>query len=198
MPGFQHSCFISYKHPLVHDKLQVHKHYWMEFVTAFQEKLENYLTVGLSTYRDEDLRAQPGIRYPAELARNLCQSVCMIAILVPEYMESDWCVGEWRGMQELERMRNVGAGDFIIPVLFRGDPERTREFVGSRLFIDFRHIYRPRTDLNTRDSRRTLENIAERVADLAKQISPSDCNAFVIDVGEDVAKPRLDDPSPLV
>ena len=66
MPGFQHSCFISYKHPPVDDKLKANKHFWMEFVTAFQEKLENYLTVGLSTYRDEDLRDTPGAGYPAE------------------------------------------------------------------------------------------------------------------------------------
>ncbi|SRR6266852_7871709 len=198
MPEFQHSCFISYKHPPVQDKLKADKHFWMEFVTAFQEKLENYLTVGLSTYRDEDLRARPGASYPAELAVNLCRSICMIAILMPEYMESPWCRAEWQGMEELEEQREPGAKGAIIPVLFRGDPERAKAFAGTRVIVDFSHVDKPRTDLNTKNSRRMMEMIAHQVADLARLHSPTDCGAFVINVGQDVAEPRFDDPSPLV
>jgi hypothetical protein len=205
MPGFQHSCFISYKHPPVHDKLNVNKHIWIQFVRAFQASLENFLVLGIPTYRDEDLRSQPGVEYPPELARSLCSSVCMIAILVPEYMESNWCRAEWEGMVELEEKRNTDAarGHSIIPIFFRGDPQRTQEFCGPRLLMDFRNVINPRRQLeNNNTYLQTLDRIAQQVAMLANSVSPTDCrdfvDGFVRRIGTDVVAPRLDDPNPLV
>jgi hypothetical protein len=88
-------------------------------------------------YRDDGLRSVPGAHYPVELSRNLCRSVCMIAILVPEYFESSWCKAEWDAMVKLERERvaDPGTGGFIIPILFRGDKEKVAEFCGPRVFL---------------------------------------------------------------
>lgn len=205
MPGFQHSCFISYKHPPVHDKLNANKHIWVQFVTAFQSGLENFLALGIPTYRDADLRSMPGVEYPPALARSLCRSVCLIAILVPEYIESSWCRAEWQGMVELEQERKVDAslGGSIIPILFRGDLESTRKFCGSREFLDFRKVINPRRQLgDTNIYLQLLDHIAQRVAILANRASPTDCHGFVDGfvkrTGRDVVEPRFDDPSPLV
>jgi hypothetical protein len=139
MLDYQHSCFISYKHPPVHDISGASKHFWMEFITAFQTKLESFITIELKTYRDDQLRSTPGVNYPAELSRKLCRSVCMIAILVPEYMESSWCRAEWRAMEQLERERTSDSAvdGFIIPILFRGHSDKIAQFCDGRMFIDF-------------------------------------------------------------
>jgi hypothetical protein len=199
MPGYQHSCFISYKHPPVHDTSGASRHFWMEFITAFQAKLEAFITIELKTYRDDQLQSIPGVKYPAELSRKLCRSVCMIAILVPEYMESSWCRAEWKAMEQLERQRtsNPAVGGFIIPILFRGHSDRVAQFCNGRVFIDFSHIVKPSTELNSKDSRKKIEEIAQRVAELAKYHSSTDCSNFVIDIGEEIVEPSFDDPSPL-
>jgi hypothetical protein len=95
MPEYQHSCFISYKHPPALSVADVSRHFWMEFITSFQERLESFRRIGLAAYRDDQLQSVPGTRYPQELSRRFCRSVCLIAILVPEYLESSWCRAEW-------------------------------------------------------------------------------------------------------
>lgn len=196
MPDYQHSCFISYKHPLVDDRSG---HFWTEFIDAFQKWLEFYLTLGLPTYRDNKLRSAPGAKYPALLSHNLCRSVCMVAILVPEYMESSWCIAEWKAMEQLEQERTADSdlGGFIIPIVFRGQDEKVTQFCDGRVFIDFRHIVNPRRELNSRKNREQIEHIAQRVAQLAKCQSRTDCSKFVIPIGEEVVRPSFDDPNPL-
>ena len=200
MPDYQHSCFISYKHPPTPDSLEATKHFWLEFVEAFERKVNTYRQVALLTYRDVSLRSMGGVDYPAELARNLCRSVCMIAILTHEYMKEPWCRGEWRAMEQLEKARKIDRKDTgcIIPVLFRGEPEKAREFCGTRQFLDFRGIIRPNIQLDTVESRQRVEAIGAHVAKLARLVSPVDCSNFRIDVGEEVAELTFDDPNPLV
>jgi hypothetical protein len=202
MPEYQHSCFISYKHPpRFSDGSGVSSHFWDEFVRAFKERLESRLTIGLSAYWDQRLRSAPGVKYPSELAQRLCRSVCMIAILVPEYFESSWCLAEWKAMERLEQERTANSSSisFIIPILFRGDRAKAEEFCGHHGCTDFTNIYRPAIQLNTKDSRRTFEDIARQVSTLAKIKSPTDCSKFLIHNGEEVIQPSLDDdPNPLV
>ena len=200
MPGYEHSCFFSYKHPPDPDRSDTSPHFWLEFIRIFQAKLKKFMIVGLPMYRDDGLRSVPGAHYPVELSRNLCRSVCMIAILVPEYFESSWCKAEWDAMVKLESERVVDpdTGGFIIPILFRGDEENVAEFCGPRVFLDFRHVVKPATQLDTMDSRRRFEDIGRRVAKLAQCHSPTDCSKFAINIGPEIVKPRLDDPNPLV
>ena len=93
--------------------------FWVEFVEALEERIQFYLTVNRSIYRDKDLRSKPGIPYPQELSTQLCESVCMIAVLVPDYQESSWCKAEWKAMEELEQQRldKPERRELIIPVL---------------------------------------------------------------------------------
>lgn len=200
MPEWENSCFFSYKHPPNSDPTDTRPHYWLEFIENFQAKLKQFMTDGLPMYRDDKLSRVPGAHYPAELSRNLCRSVCLIAVLVPEYLESKWCKAEWDAMVQLERERaaNPDADGFIIPVLFRGDKEKLAEFCGSRQIVDFRHIVKPAIQLDTIASRRTLEEIGQRVARLAARHSPTDCSKFAISIGVETAQPSLHaDPNPL-
>ena len=124
----------------------------------------------------------------------------MIAVLVPEYMESPWCRGEWQAMEQLERARDIDTVDgCIIPVLFRGPPDKAQQFVGDRQLLDFR-IQVPRIQLSTISNRQRLEAIGERIARLARFASPVDCAEFLINVGEDADRPSsnaADSPNPL-
>src|SRR5262245_1626911 len=95
--GFENACFISYKHP---PKNAPSDHFYREFAIQFRKQLERYLSTTIRTYLDED--ADPGSAYPTELSLNLCKSVCMIAVLVPEYPDSSWCKAEWNSMERLE------------------------------------------------------------------------------------------------
>lgn len=199
MPEYQHSCFISYKHPPARDILSANRHFWMEFIVAFQAKLEAFITIDLKTYRDDQLHYAPGVKYPTELSRRLCQSACMVAVLVPEYLESSWCRAEWNAMEQLEQARTLDSdvGGFIIPILFRGHSDKIAQFCNGRMFIDFSHIVKPSTELNSKDSRKKIESIAQRIAELAKSHSSNDCSNFIIDIGEEIAEPGFDDPDPL-
>jgi hypothetical protein len=195
MPEYQNSCFISYKHPPVP---RGSAHLWWDFVDAFQAKLEYFITLEQRTYRDDKLRSTPGVKYPAALSRNLCQSVCMIAILVPEYMRSNWCRAEWRAMEKLERDRNADSNEdgIIIPIMFRGKEDKIAKFCGSRTFMDFSNIVNPKEQLDSTENRERVDSIARRVAELARY-SPTDCGTFAINVGPEVVDPDFDDPNPL-
>jgi len=201
MPEYLHSCFISYKHPPAADSLPVAGHFRLEFVEAFEERVNFYRQIALPTYRDSRLRMAGGVHYPVELARNLCRSVCMIAILSPEYMESAWCRGEWQAMEDLEHKRNIDKADgCIIPILFRGPTDKAQKFVGDRQLLDFK-IDMPGIQLRTINSRQRLEAIGERVARLAKYASSVDCSDFLINIGEDTDNPPSDasaSPNPMV
>jgi hypothetical protein len=199
MPGYEHSCFISYKHPPAYPGALAIRHFWMEFIVEFQGRLEAYSTTALSTYRDDRLRSRPGVKYPIELSSKLCRSACLVAILVPEYLESSWCLAEWRAMEELERERlsDSKSDGFIIPILFRGDDDKFAELCGDREYIDFRHIARPHSQMDNIKCRRQMEDIAHRVAELTKSQSNTDCGNFMIESGVEVVTPGLDDPNPL-
>jgi len=201
MPDYLHSGFISYKHPPAADSLPAARHFRLEFVEAFEERVNFYRQTALTTYRDAQLRTAGGVHYPVELARNLCRSVCMIAVLSPEYMESTWCRGEWQAMEHLEQMRNIDKVDgCIIPILFRGPADKAQEFVGDRQLLDFK-IDMPGIQLRTINNRQRLEAIGERIARLARCASPVDCADFEIPVGEDTDNPPSDasaSPNPMV
>jgi hypothetical protein len=201
MPDYLHSCFISYKHPPGGESLPAAGHFRLKFVEAFEERVNYYRQIALTTYRDVQLRADGGVHYPVKLARGLCRSVCMIAVLSPDYMESTWCRAEWQAMEELEQKRNIDKVDgCIIPILFRGRLEKVQELVGDRQLLDFR-VDKPGIQLRTIYNSQRLEAIGERVARLARYASPVDCADFSINVGEDADNPpsdASDSPNPLV
>ena len=200
MPEYEYSCFVSYKHPPVHEGSGAIRHFWMEFIMAFQARLDSYMTLRLSIYRDDQLRSKPGVNYPPALSSKLCRSVCMIAILVPEYLESSWCLAEWRAMERLEKERaKLSASDsFIIPIIYRGQDNQFDTLCGTREYCDFRGVISPWKQLNSIWCRQQIEEIACRIAELSRRKSSTDCSKFSIEAGEEVVSPRFDDPNPLM
>jgi len=199
MPSFEHACFISYKHPPDVEYSAARQHFWMEFIDTFQVNLQAYVTIGLSVYKDDILKTKPGVRYPGELAYRLCKSVCMVAVLVPEYFESDWCRAEWKAMEKLEAKRSVNEkrDGLIVPVLLRGDMEKAAGLAQDRDILDFRRVINPKRHLDTNRSRQILESIANRIKGYSRTLQCTACDDFRIDLGPEQNAPALDDPDPL-
>src|SRR3954464_6563241 len=110
---YLHSCFISYKHAPSYEGMPDIKSVWVEFVEALAAGVAKFPAVPLPPYYDVRLKRQPGIAYPEELSLRLCSSICLIAILQPEYLESRWCLAEWNAMEQLEAIRLGGRQGLI-------------------------------------------------------------------------------------
>src|SRR6516165_6766347 len=167
---YDYACFISYKrppkpvYPSGVTPPKATKHIWLQFAEAFEEKLSPYLTTRIGIFRDEYL--QPGIDYQKQISQSLCRSVCMVALVVPEYFESKWCVAEWLAMQDLEEKRlGRGKQELIIPVVCVGEFETLENYLGTRLAkaFDIRNIVSPSRQLNTLTNLRKIEAIARMI-----------------------------------
>ena len=184
--GFKYSCFVSYCHGQ-HDLVN-------GFIGQLREALEGELETRLDEplYIDEK-RLLPGYQYNDELARAICQSVCMIVVYSPKYARHKYCVREYEAMVQLEQVRRkmlgtAGGGyGFIIPVILRGGediPERIKQHVH---YVDFSKF--------TLAEKRLAENTAyvEAIKKIAKVIDDSysaflsadanpctDCEGFVL------------------
>ena len=193
---FQHACFISYRHPDLRNAPPSQTHFWPTFVTEFQRQLEQYITVPIRSYMDARLRSQPGIDYPIELSQRLCGSVCLVAIIVPEYWESPWCVSEWQAMERFEQAR-LGRAGLIIPVVIRGNRTAIERRVRPRQTIDFYNVTKP-TQLRNVGNLRKIEAIANMINQHARrlaQLSP-ECERFEIELVTEVRPMVEDDPDP--
>lgn len=197
---FEHSCFISYKRAPFYAG---GNHFYAEFVKIFEQRLTYYLTSELKPFRDNQLLENPGIRYKRELIRRLCKSICMIAILVPEYIESNWCRYEWQTMEYIERYRlddsrNEG---LIIPVKCRGNIENFAEFVGDREIIDL-HVNEPKKQLRNIQQCEKIESIANKISRLTKQFEEAGikCEDYDLPIMSESEKiiPSYNDPNPMV
>lgn len=197
--AFEHACFISYKHPPPVADGTRHSHAWELFVDTIREMLVNELTVKREVYYDVVLRRNPGGLFPQELSRNLCRSVCMVAILQPEYLESAWCRAEWQAMERLEKARgNAAAPGIIIPIWYRGGTE-VRDFAGTRQVVDLRGVATRRQLRENVSNVRTLQGIAGRIDGFVRSVSDpgADCGTWSIDVGAERQVATVQDPSAL-
>jgi hypothetical protein len=127
--GFKYACFVSYCHGQY------------DLVKSFIDQLKAALKAELDTLLDEELyideeRLKPGFLYNEELAKAICQSVCMIVVYSPRYERHEYCVREYEAMTRLEDTRRALLGPaahgqgFIIPVILRGGediPDRIRK-----------------------------------------------------------------------
>jgi hypothetical protein len=202
--SYTNACFISYKRPpqRVHQRSTLqgprYRHLWAEFADAFQRKLEGVLSTHLPVYRDD--RLSPGDPYPQTLAENLCKSVCMVALIVPEYFESAWCTAEWTAMESFEQKR-LGRGatnQLIFPVICTGDPIMLRPKFGRRQEVDLRYIVNPATQLNSVRARNEIIKIATKIDGLIRTIPSADidCDDYSLNVGSDISSPQVTEPSP--
>lgn len=197
-PKYEYACFISYRHP----PNQYEKHFYNEFVEALEDGLKSFLTTSLLPYRDDQLGFNPGVAYPQELSRKLCRSVCLVAVLTPDYPDSNWCRGEWQAMEKLETNRlGVGRKGLIVPIILRGNLEEWRSFVGDRVWVDLRLVQKPREQLDSVKNRRKIEDIAQQISKFVQTLLDpcEDCDQFQICLGPEQRKsiPTLKDPDPL-
>ncbi len=181
----EHSCFVSYCHG--------HGPLMRSFIEQLVEALDAYIEPWLEQKVWIDrTRLEAGHLYNEAIARDLCQSVCMVAVLVPRYFESDYCRREFEAMRrvEAERFRRLGGAPanrgLIIPILFRGEgadlPEPIRR---HRHYCDFGGFTTARSDklLRNRDFIEKIEAIARFVAALHKSLADAsmaadECDQF--------------------
>jgi hypothetical protein len=112
------ACFISYRH--VTDE---------RIIKDLQDALTTEIKMWVSkpVFRDVG-RLKGGQFFNKVLARELCESVCMIVVYIPAYFSSEnpYCVREYRAMEQIERrrlqlLRGTGTSEngFIIPIVCR-------------------------------------------------------------------------------
>ncbi|HXI23200.1 MAG TPA: toll/interleukin-1 receptor domain-containing protein [Pyrinomonadaceae bacterium] len=194
-PGFKYACFISYKHP---PKGAPKRHFWKSFAEGVCEKLNEYMTSGIHAYVDS--QADPGSSYPTELSQALCSSVCMVAILVNQYPDSNWCMAEWEAMAQLEEKRlGKGKVGLIIPVTLQGDVMQW-ENLTKRRPVDFSNIW-VKSQLGNVGETRKFQQIAAIIDNWVERVSDTceNCDAFQIAVPGEVLTypPRFAPPDPL-
>ena len=160
---FKHACFVSYVHGQ-HDLVN-------GFITQLTRALSNELDAWLdeTVYIDHE-RLQPGDRHEVELARAICESICLLVVYSPKYERHAYCMREFEAMRRVEARRlellgpAAGGRGFIIPILLRGGDSVPDEIRNHLHFRDF-----SRFTLATPDMSRNPEYI-EPVAKIAKVI----------------------------
>lgn len=192
---FKNACFISYKHP---PKWASENHLYREFAETLRDRLEFYLSTEIRAYID--LEADPGTFYPENLSRELCQSVCMIAVLVPEYWESNWCQAEWEAMEEFEAKRlGDGKRGLIIPIALRRPVQEWRDRL-NRNPVDFTKVMVPKDQLKGAKYSEKIQHIANVISRFVQQMKEccDDCKEFRVNLGKEELKPdpTFEEPNP--
>lgn len=162
--AFKYACFISY----CHGQHALVKGFMDQLKSALKAKLEPLLDE--EVYIDEE-RLQPGYSYNEELAKAICQSVCMVVVYSPKYERHEYCVREFEGMEQLQKKRRQLLGDaadtarvFIIPIVLRGDDDVPDRIKANKHYANF-----SRFTLATPDLVRNPEYIDE-IRKIAKVI----------------------------
>lgn len=130
--SFQYACFISYRHS---DKEKTVK-FIEQFVDALENSLDQRLQQGV--YIDRD-RLKAGYKFNIAIAGALRESVCLIAILSPEYYNSDYCRREYVAMERIENKRRADLGippvhkGLVIPLLVWGTEEEVPQAIRGNL-----------------------------------------------------------------
>jgi hypothetical protein len=93
------------------------------FYPLLEQWLPNALPVGHQTRIFVDWgEIETGVAWPEKLQQALKRSRCLLPIWSPEYFRSNWCLAEWRTMQERERllgMRSLESPEGLIyPITF--------------------------------------------------------------------------------
>jgi TIR domain len=161
---FKYACFISY----CHGQFELTKSFVQQLKVALKAELEPMLDE--EVYIDEE-RLKPGFNYNEELAKAICQSVCMIVIYSPRYERHLYCLREFAAMELIEESRRRllnpelahGRG-FIIPIIFRGNDDLPIRITSSKHYVDFSKF-----TLATSDISRNPEYI-EEIQKIAKII----------------------------
>jgi len=200
---YRYACFISYKRPPTwqaspgNPAPDPSRHFLAQFAEVFQQELDSFLSLSVRSFRDVNL--SPGSKYPRELSQNLCLSLCLVALVVPQYFESEWCMAEWRGMAKFEQTRS--RTPLIIPVLISGDMRMLeRQFEGRKAF-DLRGVSTPtrqlRSNPRVRGKVQTIADMINNMGSRLKGAALEECDAFSLGLGPDSTKPLFPEKSPM-
>lgn len=158
----QYSCFISYRH----DQEDIVK----ELVTSLRTELRRWLE--LDVFLDEE-RLKGGDFFNRELAKALCESVCMIVVFTPTYFSKNhsYCAREYKAMEDLEIQRLSSLGypvnrqhGLIIPIVYRGEKNLPSAISSNRQFYDF-EVFQLSGKANLRNRK-----YAEKIRDIAEYV----------------------------
>jgi TIR domain len=205
--SYKFACFISYKRPPqrvpqsgIVPRVRLRRHYWDEFAESFEQELNRYLILDVLAFRGANLA--PGTLYPKALSESLCRSLCLVALVVPQYFESAWCIAEWNAMLNFEATRLPRSQkSLIFPVVLGGDPSELQTRFGGRKWHDFRSVNTPARQLANSEHRQKIRLIADEInslGDILKNLSPTGCDQFSLGLGPDSITPIFLEPSPLM
>lgn len=200
----KYSCFISYCHGQG------------ELMRTFIEQLKKALKDYLDPYLDEPVyideeRLQPGFHYNEEIARAICQSICMIVVYSPKYERHSYCLREFAAMEiiEKERLQLLGKkADFtrgmIIPIIFRGEIEDLPPKITKGIhYCDFSKFTLASLDISSNpEFISEIEKIAKQIYNYFKtlekmNIDSGDCNAFTLPSEEEIRPWREESKKPM-
>ena len=130
--SFQYACFISYRHS--------GKEKTIKFIEQFVDALENSLDqrLGQGIFIDRE-RLKAGYKFNIAITDALRQSICMVAILSPEYYNSDYCRQEYAAMERIESKRRAELGipppekGLVLPLLVWGTEEEVPQAIRNNL-----------------------------------------------------------------
>jgi hypothetical protein len=181
-------CFVSY----CHSTEEVTRRFVNELVEALASSVDPYIDVpkdGALVYHDEK-RLRPGYKFNVALAEAICQSLCMIAVFVPKYLDHDYCRRELEAMRQVEAERRKLLGkaasqhSYVIPVVFRGAlddlPPALKGHVHCCDFSGFTTAA-PRLAVQP-DAMGQIERIAQYVREVyvSMRHAGPDCSKFVL------------------
>ena len=137
--AIKYSCFISYRH----GQSQLAERIINDLYQALTNELE--LFTDKEIYVDRE-RLKGGDFYKEELAKAICESVCMIVVFTPTYFDkqSPFCAREFKAMEKLEEARlkvvekfTGKKSGFIIPIIFRGEKSLPDSIRNNRHYYNF-------------------------------------------------------------
>ncbi|MGE0811779.1 MAG: hypothetical protein AB7O28_20170 [Vicinamibacterales bacterium] len=178
-PGFQHDCFLSYRHV---DDVGADGRPGGGWVTRFHEalsgRLGEYLGRPAKVWRDPRLAGNDV--FGAEIDDSVAASAVLVPIVTPGYRQSDWCAREFarfREQAERERRWTVGNKLAVMKVVrtpLDGDEHQTFpvDTLGYWFFETDRATDRPvRWDPGTAPYIKRLEEFAQDLAGFLARLS---------------------------
>lgn len=135
--GFSHACFISYRNSHMEKTVT----FIEQFVDALENCLDQYIPHDVDVYIDRD-RLKAGYKFNIAITKALRESLCMVAILSPNYFNSEYCRREYVAMEHIEEKRRQKVRlppeekGLVIPVLVWGaEEDLPREIRDNTQFI---------------------------------------------------------------
>lgn len=165
----QYSCFISYRHS--QDDITE------DLVSSLKTELSRW--IDMEIYVDKG-RLKGGDFFNNELARALCESVCLIVVYTPTYFskKNTYCAREYKAMELLEEQRLNTLGlpknkqhGLIIPIVYRGDKKLPEIIKNERQYYLFEAFQiSGRDNLDNPEYAQEIREIAEYIEERFEEL----------------------------